>query len=66
MNSVLINMNEEQYADYLLREMTFDLTQDFYYTKEAALKCVDEMIRITADTKSRSFLKRVKAIIEKK
>ena len=63
---VIINMNQEQYADYLLREMTFDLTQDFFYTKEAALKCVDEMIRVANDSKSISYLKGVKSIIQKK
>ena len=59
----LIRMNEEEYAKHLLREMTVDLTMDFYYTKECAIKCCDEMICISSDAETIKFIRRVKDII---
>jgi hypothetical protein len=57
-------MTEEEYAKHLLREMTIDMTMDFYYTKECALKCLDEMISLATDSKTMKFLLRTKTIID--
>lgn len=65
-NTHLIRMNEDEYAEYLLKEMTLDLTMDFYYTKECALKCCDEMIYVATDSDTIKYLRKVKSIIESK
>ena len=62
----LVRMSEEEYADYLLKSMTIDLTMDFYYTKECAIKCCEEMTTLATDSKTMRYLLRVKSIIEKK
>jgi hypothetical protein len=64
MSVTLIRMTEEEYAKHLLREMTIDMTMDFYYTKECALKCLDEMISLATDSKTMKFLLRTKTIID--
>ena len=62
----LVRMSEEEYADYLLKSMTIDLTMDFYYTKECAIKCCDEMISVASDSNTIGYLRKVKSIIERK
>lgn len=66
MTETPIRMSEEEYAKHLLREMTIDMTMDFYYTKECALKCCDEMILLATDSKTMKFLLRTKSIINAK
>jgi hypothetical protein len=61
-----ISMNEKEYAEHLLRQMTIDLTMDFYYTKECALKCCEEMLILASDSQTSKFLSSVKSIIENK
>lgn len=62
----LIRMTEDEYASYLLREMTIDLTMDFHYTKECAIKCCDEMISLASDSNTINYLRNVKSIIKHK
>lgn len=62
----LIRMNEEEYAQYLINTMTIDMTMDFHYTKECAIKCCEEMIFISSDTDTIKFIRKVKSIIETK
>jgi len=62
----LIKRTEQEYADHLLRKMTIDMTMDFYYTKECALKCVEEMLILSNDSKTYKFLIKVQNIIYKK
>lgn len=59
-------MSEEEYAKHLMREMTIDMTMDFHYTKECAIKCCEEMIFISSDTDTIKFIRKVKSIIETK
>lgn len=59
-------MSEEEYAKHLLREMTIDMTMDFHYTKECAIKCCEEMIFISSDNDTIKFIRKVKSIIETK
>lgn len=66
MQGTPIRMTEEEYAQHLLREMTIDMTMDFYYTKECALKCLDEMLCLATDSKTMKFLLRTKTIIDAK
>jgi|688.fasta_scaffold1714710_2 hypothetical protein len=62
----LIRMNESEYAEYLLRSMTIDMTMDFYYSKECAIKCCEELMCLATDSKTMSYLRKVKNIIENK
>lgn len=62
----LIKMSEEEYAQYLINTMTIDMTMDFYYTKECAMKCCEEMICVASDSKTISYLRKVKSLIESK
>ena len=66
MDTHLIRMNEEEYAQYLINTMTIDMTMDFYYTKECAMKCCEEMISVASDSKTIGYLRKVKSIIETK
>ncbi len=59
-------MNESEYAEYLLRSMTIDMTMDFYYSKECAIKCCEELMCLATDSKTMSYLRKVKNIIENK
>ena len=51
----------KQYADYLLRKMTVDLTIDFEQTKLCALVAIDEILKL----KNTNYYKNVKLEIEK-
>ena len=51
----------KQYADYLLRKMTVDLTIDFEQTKLCSLVAIDEIIKL----KNTNYYKNVKLEIEK-
>jgi hypothetical protein len=51
----------KQYADYLLRKMTVDLTIDFEQTKLCSLVAIDEMLKL----KNTNYYKNVKLEIEK-
>jgi len=51
----------KQYADYLLRKMTVDLTIDFEQTKLCSLVAIDEILKL----KNISYYKNVKLEIEK-
>ena len=61
-----IRMNEEEFAAYLLRSMTIDMTMDFYYTKECAIKCCEELMFLVTDSCNMKYLRKVKSIIENK
>ena len=65
-DSHLIRMTEEQYADYLIREMTIDMSMDFHYTKECALKACEELMSLATDAKTMKYLIRVQSIIKSK
>ena len=51
----------KQYANYLLRKMTVDLTIDFEQTKLCALVAIDEILKL----KNTNYYKNVKLEIEK-
>jgi hypothetical protein len=51
----------KQYADYLLRKMTVDLTIDFEQTKLCSLVAIDEILKI----ENNDYYKNVKLEIEK-
>ena len=51
----------KQYADYLLRKMTVDLTIDFEQTKLCSLVAINEMLKL----KNTNYYKNVKLEIEK-
>lgn len=51
----------KQYADYLLRKMTIDLTIDFEQTKLCSLVAIDEILKI----ENNNYYKNVKLEIEK-
>ena len=50
----------KQYADYLLRKMTVDLTIDFEQTKLCSLVAIDEILKI----ENNDYYKNVKLEIE--
>jgi hypothetical protein len=56
-----MKQTSKQYADYLLRKMTVDLTIDFEQTKLCALVAIDEILKL----KNTNYYKNVKLEIEK-
>ena len=56
-----MKQTSKQYADYLLRKMTVDLTIDFEQTKLCSLVAIDEIIKL----KNTNYYKNVKLEIEK-
>lgn len=65
-DSLLIRMTEKEFAEYLIREMTIDMSMDFHYTKECALRCCAELSRLATDNKTMKYLKKVQSILENK
>lgn len=61
-----IRMSEEEFAQYLLRSMTIDMSMDFYYTKECAIKCCEELMLLSTDSNNMKYLRKVKSILELK
>jgi hypothetical protein len=62
----LIKMTEDEYAKYLISQMTVDMSIDFEQTKECAIVCLNEMISLSVDSDTNTFLQNTKKIIEKK
>ena len=56
-----MKQTSNQYADYLLRKMTVDLTIDFEQTKLCSLVAIDEILKL----KNTNYYKNVKLEIEK-
>tara|TARA_R110000868_G_scaffold379735_1_gene645673 strand:- start:38 stop:211 length:174 start_codon:yes stop_codon:yes gene_type:complete len=56
-----MKQTSKQYADYLLRKMTVDLTIDFEQTKLCSLVAIDEILKL----KNTNYYKNVKLEIEK-
>jgi hypothetical protein len=59
-------MTEDEYAKYLISQMTVDMSIDFEQTKECAIVCLNEMISLSVDSDTNTFLQNTKKIIEKK
>jgi hypothetical protein len=60
----LIKMSEEEYAKYLISQMTVDMSIDFQQCKECAIVCLNEMISLNVDLKTNTFLRNTRKIIE--
>lgn len=60
----LIKMSEEEYAKYLISQMTVDMSIDFEQTKECAIVCLNEMISLNVDHDINKFLINTRKIIE--
>ena len=56
-----MKQTSKQYADYLLRKMTVDLTIDFEQTKLCSLVAINEILKL----KNTNYYKNVKLEIEK-
>ena len=60
----LIKMTEDEYAKYLISQMTVDMSIDFEQTKLCAIVCLNEMISLSVDHDINKFLINTRKIIE--